>query len=190
VGGEKCPCTEDLKKGTGILLGTVLHKSVQKFPTVVYVEVVSDTEYLPPNWTLHVDQANKEFLPRVVPMYVGSRVEFFNSDAFEHNVNSPDSEKFNLGNWGEGQKRNYVFGRPGVYTLLCSLHPEMIGYAVVLKTPYFAMANEKGEFRIPNVPPGTWNVKIWNERLKPKQLEKVVEACVETGKEVRIEFKP
>ena len=189
-GGEACPCIAGLKEGTGILLGVVSHKSVQKFPTVVYVEEIPGVQYVPPDKDLHIDQKNKEFLPRVVPMLVGSTVEFLNSDAFEHNINSPDQEKFNLGNWGQNDRRTYTFKRPGVYTLLCSLHPEMVGYALVLNTPFFALADEKGNFRIPNAPPGRWKLKVWNERLKPKQVDATFEAIIEVGKEARTEIKP
>ncbi len=189
-GGGKCVCIEDLRKGNGTLVGTIIHKSVAKFPTVVYLDEMPDRSFVPPNWTLHIDQKNKEFIPKVVPMIAGSTVEFLNSDSFEHNINSPDQERFNLGNWGQDEKRSYTFKQPGVYTLLCSLHPEMVGYAVVVKTPYFAVANEKGEFRIPNVPAGKWKVKIWNERLKPKQLDAMFEATVEEGKDARLEVKP
>lgn len=191
TGDRKCTCcTKVLPKGNGTLVGTVSHKSVAKFPTVVYVEEMAGQKFDPPAEPLRLDQKNKEFTPKVAAMLVGTTVEFLNSDGFEHNVNSPDNEKFDLGNWGQNEKRAYTFKHPGVYTLLCKVHPEMIGYAVVVKTPYFAVANEKGEFRIPNVPAGTWKVKVWNERLKPKQLEATFEATIEEGKEARTELKP
>ncbi|GEM_PF-3168128 len=189
-GGTTCCCIKLLQKGTGVLTGVVAHKSAAKFPTAVFIESMDGRDFLLPPWTVRVDQRNKEFFPKVAPVLVGSTVEFLNSDGFEHNVNSPDNEKFNLGNWGLNEKRTYSFTRPGVYTLLCSLHPEMVGYVVAVKTPYFAVANEKGEFRIPNVPAGKWKIKIWNERLKPKQLDAVFEAVVEEGKDVRLEVKP
>lgn len=189
-GGAACCCIAELKKGTGVLTGTVAHKSATKFPTAVWIESMDGRTFLLPPWTPRFDQKNKEFLPKVLPVLVGTTVEFLNSDGFEHNVNSPDSERFNLGNWGQNEKRTYTFTRTGVYTLLCSLHPEMVGYAVVVSTPYFAVADEKGEFRIPNVPAGKWKVRIWNERLKPKQLETAFEVTVEEGKVARFELKP
>lgn len=177
-------------EGKGTLVGTVNHKSVAKFPTVVYIDEMPDRKFDLPTEVLRLDQKNKEFLPKVAPMLVGTTVEFLNSDAFEHNVNSPDSEKFDLGNWGLNEKRSYTFKHAGVYTLLCKLHPEMVGYAVVVKTPYFAIANEKGEFRIPNVPAGKWKVKVWNERMKPKQTDATFEVIVEEGKDSKTEIKP
>ncbi|MBI2899791.1 MAG: hypothetical protein HYY17_06375 [Planctomycetes bacterium] len=190
TGGDKCPCVEKVRKGTGTLTGTISHKTVAKFPTVVYVDEIPDRKFAPPDKPIVIDQKNKVFSPGVVPMVAGTTVDFLNSDGFEHNVNSPDNEKFNLGNWGQNEKRSYQFTRPGAYTLLCSVHPEMVGYAVVVKTPYFAVADEKGNFRIANVPAGSWKVKIWNERLKPKQLEAAFAVTVEEGKEAKTEIKP
>lgn len=187
IGPQDC---DPSKNAAGTVVGTVQHKSVQKFPTLVYIEEVGDRRFEPPAKPVQIDQKGKEFSPKVLPMIVGTTVEFLNSDAFEHNVNSPDNEKFDLGNWGLNQKCGYTFKHAGVYTLLCKLHPEMVGYAIVVKTPYFAMADDKGDFKLENVPAGTWKVKVWNERLKPKQLEAVFEATVEQGKDARIEVKP
>lgn len=180
---------QETKKG-GTVTGTVVSKTVAKFETLVYIEEMPDQKFEAPKDAIRIDQVNKEFKPHVVPMLVGSTVEFQNSDAFEHNVNSPDNEKFNLGNWGLNDKRQYTFSKPGVYTLLCSLHPEMVGYAVVLKTPYFVMADKDGNFTMKDIPAGKWKLKVWNERLKPKQLEAAFEVTVEEGKEAKIELKP
>jgi plastocyanin len=189
-GGDKCPCVDELRKGNGSLKGVINHKTVSKFPTVVYIDEVPGKDFEIPRWNVRIDQKNKEFIPRILPVMVGSTIEFINSDGFEHNVNSPDNEKFNLGNWGQNEKRTYQFSRPGVYTLLCSLHPEMVGYAIVVKTPYFSVADAEGKFRIPNVPAGKWKVKVWNERMKPKQTEATFDVTVEEGKEAQVEIKP
>lgn len=177
-------------KGGGIVTGTVAHPSAKKFPTVVYLEEVPAGKFQPPAKPLVIDQKGKEFVPRVLPVLMGTSVEFHNDDDFDHNVNSPDGEKFNLGNWGRGQHRSYAFKQAGVYTLLCKVHPEMTGYVVVVKTPYFAVTDGEGSFRISDISPGTWKMRAWNERLKPKQLEATFEVMVETGKETKIEIKP
>jgi plastocyanin len=137
-----------------------------------------------------LDQKNKEFIPRVLPVLVGTVVDFINNDDFEHNVFSPDGGGYNLGTWGKSQKRSHTFDTAGVYVQLCKVHPEMVAYIVVLKTPYFALADAEGKFKIPGVPAGTWKLKIWNERLKPKQLDITYEIKVDEGKEAEIEIKP
>ena len=171
----------------GTIAGTVIHASVKRFPTLVYIEDVPAQKFAPPAANPTIDQKGKAFLPHVLPVLVGTTVEFLNSDSFQHNIFSPDGEKYDLGNSGQGQKRSYTFKRPGVYTQLCNLHPEMSAYVLVVKTPYFAVADQAGKFSIPNVPAGTWKLKVWNERLKPAQLGKSYDVKVVSGQEVRID---
>jgi plastocyanin len=181
---------EQDKDKTGTITGTALHSTVKKYPTVLYIETMPGKDFTAPEKPAIMDQRGKEFTPRVLPILVGTTVEFANNDDFEHNVFSPDGEGYNLGNWGKGVKRSHTFKTPGVYVQLCKVHPEMVSYILVLKTPYFAVADAEGKFKIPSVPAGTWKVKMWNERLKPKQLETTVEVKVEEAKEVEIEIKP
>ena len=75
-------------------------------------------------------------------MPAGSTVNFLNGDTIKHNVMSPDNERFDLGNARGGDMLSYTFNNPGVYTILCRVHPEMISYVVVVNTPYFATAME------------------------------------------------
>lgn len=181
--------TQGAGKG-GVITGTVVHSSVKRFPTVVYIEEIPDRKFQPPAKPLMIDQRTKEFTPRILPVLAGTTVHFHNSDGFEHNVNSPDGEEFDLGNWGKGQHRPYTFKQAGVYTLLCRVHPEMVGYAVVTSTPYFAVTDLEGNFRISDVPAGSWKLKVWNERLKPKQIEATFAVMVDGAKEAKVEIKP
>jgi plastocyanin len=175
---------------TGSISGTCQHPSVKKFPTVAFIDAMPGKEFAAPEKPASMDQKNKEFVPRLLPILVGTTVDFTNNDDFEHNVFTPDGEAYNLGNWGKGQKRSHTFKIPGVHVQLCKVHPEMVSYIVVLKTPYFAVADAEGKFKISGVPEGTWKLKMWNEKLKPKQLETAVEVKVEEGKEAQIEIKP
>ncbi len=181
---------EVLPSEAGVIVGKVSHKSVKRSPTLVYIEEMPGRQFPAPGKAAICDQRNKEFQPAILPVLVGTTVDFLNDDDFDHNVNSPDGETFNLGNWGKGLKRSYTFERPGIYTLLCKLHPEMVGYVVVVKTTYFAIADNKGYFRFENVPSGTWKLKLWNDRLKPSLQEKAHEVTLDEGNGIRIEIKP
>jgi plastocyanin len=172
-----------------MVTGVIQHSSVKKCPTVVYIEEMPDLKFTPPSVNAVIDQRGKVFSPKVLAILVGTTVDFLNSDDFEHNVFSPDGEKYDLGNWGKNQKRSYTFNQPGVYTQLCRVHPEMVGYVVALKTPYFAIADELGEFTIPDIPVGTWELKVWNDRLRPKQLKTAFPITVTAGQRARIEIK-
>jgi plastocyanin len=113
-----------------------------------------------------MDQKNMAFIPHVLAVTVGDSVKFQNHDGVVHNVYSPDNEGFNLGSFKQDEERSYTFSQGGSYSQLCSMHPEMLAYIFVAPTPYAAAVDKKGHFTIANVPPGTWQVAIWNSRLK------------------------
>ena len=66
----------------------------------------------------------------------------------------------------KGQKRPFKFDKAGVVPLLCNVHPEMSGYVVVSPTPYFTETDDQGNYKIANVPDGTYTVYAWHEGMK------------------------
>lgn len=119
----------------------------------------------PPKVPLEMDQKGLQFKPHVVAVVKGTAIRFLNNDQEDHNVYSPEGG-YNLGTWPPGQTRDQVFDRPGVYTQLCRVHPDMEAFIVVLETPYFAVTDAKGAYSIINVPPGTYTLTTWGKRLK------------------------
>lgn len=190
--GAACACVAALREGAGIIEGTVTHPTLGRLPLLVYVENDGGRTYQPPARAVELDQQKLTFLPRLLPVVRGTTVTFKNSDPMEHNVFSPDFEKYDLGRWGQGDVRTYTFDKQaGVYTQLCNLHPEMIAYIVVLDNPYFAVVSEpSGRFVIRNVPAGVHNLKVWGERLKPPQLAKVLKVEVKPGQIVTAAVQP
>lgn len=172
---------------SGVVTGTVRHETVKKFATVVYLESASSREFAPPTTNPTVQLQQKFLSPRVLPVLVGTRVEFRNGDRRKHHVFSPDGEKYDLGECAKGGKRTHTFDRPGVYIQLCTRHPEMVSYIVAVRTPHFAVADQAGNFRIADVPAGTWKLKLWNERLAPAQLKKAYDVQVATGQDVKMD---
>ncbi|OGX37935.1 MAG: hypothetical protein A3D87_06345 [Omnitrophica WOR_2 bacterium RIFCSPHIGHO2_02_FULL_50_17] len=143
---------------------------------VVYVDQMSGREFSPPAEHALMDQVAKEFVPHVLPVLKGTTVDFRNSDPFKHNVFSPDeaADEFNLGSWGQGEKRSYTFPKTGEAVMLCDLHPEMEGWIVVLPTPYFAVTDGNGNYAIKDVPAGAYTLKTWHKKLKPAEAQVTV----------------
>ena len=135
---------------------------------VVYVDSIAGKTFPAPEKHAECDQKNLLFVPHVLPVLVGTTVDFKNSDAVLHNVFSPDkcADKFNLGSWPQGQVRSYTFKKPCAATLLCNVHPEMEGFVVAVSTPYFAVTDASGAYVIHDVPDGTYTVKVWHPKLK------------------------
>jgi plastocyanin len=146
---------------------------------VVYIDSIPGKKFEAPKEHAKMDQRKLAFKPHVLPVLVGTTVDFLNSDDVLHNVFSPDqcSGKFNLGSWPKGHIKSFTFKEPGCNpTLLCNVHPEMEGYVIVLETPYFAVSDKDGSYTIKDVPPGKYTLKIWHEKLKGKDAQVEVPA--------------
>ena len=118
-----------------------------------------------------VDQKGLMFTPHLTVVQAGTTVDFLNSDTVAHNVfwTSVGGNKkltHNLGTWPKGEKRSFKFDNPGAVPLLCNVHPEMAGYIVVSPTPYVATTDKSGEYKIENVPDGSYTVTAWHEGAK------------------------
>jgi plastocyanin len=131
----------------------------------------------PPAAPVKIDQKGFRFIPHITVIPVGGYVRFLNNDPEPHNVYSPEG-RYNLGTWPTGDTRDHTFTKPGIYTQLCNIHPDMLAYVVVLETPYFAVTGDDGSFEIPNVPAGQYTLWAWHE--KKDGLEK--EITVAAGK--------
>ncbi|HUL68916.1 MAG TPA: hypothetical protein VLT17_01620 [Gemmatimonadales bacterium] len=110
---------------------------------------------------------NKQFLPGVVVMTVGSTLTFPNHDPFNHNVFSlSDVGPFDLGLYGRGEGKTVTFQKAGIVRVYCNVHAQMSGFVLVRDNPYFAQPSADGSFTIPDVPPGEYIVHAWHERGK------------------------
>jgi plastocyanin len=172
---------------TGSITGTVKATGqTTNADAVVYVEHAAGP--FTPSAPAVMDQKSMKFVPRVLAVLLGTTAKFTNSDTVNHNVFSPDHEKYQLGTWAPGASKDHVFGTcakfPCVYAQLCMIHPEMEGFVVVLQNPYFATTDATGQFKIEGVPPGTYQVGVWHPKLKgpPKPV------TVEVNKPATVDF--
>jgi plastocyanin len=124
--------------------------------------------------TLSMSHRRKTFEPHVLALRVGSKVQFPNLDPFFHNAFSNyDGELFDVGLHAPGTVREVTFHRRGVVRVFCNIHPTMSAVIVALDTPWFAISNAQGTFRIPQTPPGEYRLKIFYERALPETLAKL-----------------
>jgi plastocyanin len=113
-----------------------------------------------------VDQVDKEFVPYVKPIFVGSTVHFPNSDNIRHQVYSfSPVKKFELPLYGGTDAPPVVFDKPGVVILGCNIHDWMIGYIYVAETPFFAKTGPQGTAELTDLPPGEYTVRIWHPSM-------------------------
>jgi len=129
----------------------------------------------PPQVNPVMDQHNLTIVPHILPVVVGTTVDFPNSDALYHNLFSlSPARKFDLGRYPKGQSKSVTFKTPGEVHIFCDIHPSMSGVILVLPNQYFTMADSDGNFRVRNVPAGKYTINAWHEQLQDVSVEVVV----------------
>ncbi len=144
--------------------------------SVVYVEAIAGKTFPAPTEQPVMAQRHLTFQPHILAVQRGSTVEFLNNDGVAHNVfwvSVGGNKKLghNLGTWPQNEKRAFKFDSPGAVPLLCNVHPEMTGYILVVPTPYFALTSESGEYKIENVPNGSYSLTVWHEGIKNQSTQ-------------------
>ncbi len=151
---------------------------------IVSIETIGDNNYPAPEEKGTIDQINLVFVPHVLAVQKGATVDFPNSDNVRHNVFSPPNccNQFNLGTYDSGTSKPVTFTETCEVPLLCNVHAEMSAYVVVMDNPYFAVTARDGSFTIDNVPPGSYKLKTWHEKLKSVTQD----VTVEGGKTIEV----
>jgi plastocyanin len=117
-----------------------------------------------------IRQVDETFVPHVLPVLVGTTVEFPNFDPFFHNVFSLSGAKsFDLGRYPQGQRRSIRFDRAGIVKVFCHIHSHMSAVILVFDHPYFCTPDRHGRFSLSPIPSGSYTLVVWHERLKPKR---------------------
>ena len=73
------------------------------------------------------------------------------------------AKKFDLGLYARGRSKQVTFDKTGLVIVLCNIHSYMSAYILVVDTPYYAVSDSRGRFRLPDVPPGTYTLHGWQE---------------------------
>ncbi len=166
-----------------VVRGTVIVKGVKTNADVVITLEAPGLPLSPPASPFKIDQKGFRFVPHVTVVQTGSTIRFLNNDNEPHNVYSPEG-RYNLGTWPTGDTKDYTFKKPGIYTQLCNVHPDMLAYVVVVDTPYFAVTDATGTFAIRDVPPGKYRLVAWHEKKDGLEQDVVVTA----GKPMKLDL--
>ena len=114
--------------------------------------------------TKQVTQKDLTFIPALLPVRVGTKVEFPSLDDTYHNIFSySPAKRFDLGRYRPDERPvpSQVFDKPGLVTLRCDIHEHMRGLILVLNTAYFVMTDTAGHFRLSGLPTGHYTLKAW-----------------------------
>ena len=146
---------------------------------VVYLEGVFPKAEVPA--VAQMIQKDLTFSPSLLPIRLGTKVEFPNEDEAYHNIFSYSAPKrFDLGRYRADERPVpfQVFDTPGLVTLRCDVHEHMRALILVLDTPHFVLTDPAGNFRLTGIPPGRYVLKAWiNSKTT---LEQPVELAADT----------
>jgi len=154
---------------------------------VVYLESESLNrgKYALPRENPILDQKNLQFHPRVLPILVGTTVDFPNRDNLFHNVFSySQTREFDLGRYPRDDVRSVLFDRTGLVRVYCDIHAYMNATIIVLPHPYFATPADDGTYAIRRVPEGKYSIVFWIDRdvAERRSIE------VRSGETAQIDF--
>lgn len=136
---------------------------------VAFLESAAASAQTKPLAGAEMAQQRKQFLPGVLVVPVGTSVHFPNRDSVRHHVYSfSPAKKFELKLYTGTPANPVVFERAGVVTLGCNIHDRMVGWIVVVDTPYYAQAAEgAAQVQINGVPAGNYKLRVWHPRMAP-----------------------
>lgn len=159
---------------------------------VVYIDgPVGTNAVVPPSQpamisSTRVTQQGAMFSPHILPVGVGTTVQWPNNDQIFHNVFSmSETTNFDLGLYkGDRPDKRITFNKAGRADVFCSIHANMHCIVLVLENSYFNLADDRNHYSISNVPPGTYKLKAWHERV-PAQTKEIT---VPENGEVKVDF--
>jgi len=179
------PAMEDISGSDGCGAEEVKSEEVVVNPNqtlrycIVYLDSkqVSQYKFQKPAGTVTVNQHGCVYHPHVTAVRTGQKFVFKNSDGALHNVHvlgKKNPEK-NVASQAGSTTKPFKFRREEIIHVKCDVHPWMSSYIGVFPHPYAAVTNEKGEFKLENVPPGTYTLKVWQEKYHPAGKEQTIE---------------
>lgn len=154
---------------------------------VVFLGDIREGRPLPkPKEPARIDQTTCTFHPHVQAMVQKQGVEVVNNDPLLHNIQAVQGvrELFNRAQPRKGMKFDRTIARGGLVTLQCQAHDWMRAYIYVLWHPYFQVTQPDGAFKLTDVPPGEYELVVWQEHVG----EQTMKVKVEAGETTKIEF--
>ncbi|HEY3601559.1 MAG TPA: methylamine utilization protein [Chthoniobacterales bacterium] len=142
-----------------------------------------------------IDQRNKQFVPYVTAVQVGTSIIFPNKDNIRHHVYSlSPAKRFELPLYSGIPARPVLFDKTGFVTLGCNIHDWMIAYVAVLPTPFFQVTGEDGRVMLKELSAGRHVIKVWHPLLKgsPEQFAQPVDLTGNSTSEIvfALDLKP
>ena len=178
----------------------VVNKSGGVKNAVIYLDRITEGKKFAASPKALLNQKKCEYDPHVMVLPQGTQMDIVNNDPILHNVHAycGAQSTFNIAQPLKGQRtciKQTQLAKPGIIGLTCDAgHPWMSGFLFVVPHPYYAITDKNGNFRLDDVPPGTYTLKMWHEGVtivnreseKGKVMRYIFEEPYEESKEVTI----
>src|ERR1700680_2398054 len=134
---------------------------------VVTITNISRAVPLRPEKDVKFDQRGCEYTPHVVAFPAGSSLRIINSDGILHSIHTESSINpvVDMAQPGFKKTINVTIAKPEAIKVTCDAHNWMEGWWYAVANPYYAVTDTAGHFTIANVPPGSYTLRVWQEKL-------------------------
>jgi hypothetical protein len=140
-----------------------------KGPFLVYVEKIDGVVFPPNDPPPVMSQRKNTYLPHILPVLAGSKVELRSEDPELHNVyalaTAIKKVLFNIAIVPRTPPQFQTFAKEGVVRLTCNVHKEMLAFVIVLQNPHYTLVEKGATFTLAGVPPGKQVLRVWGEKL-------------------------
>ena len=132
---------------------------------------------------VQLDQNGCQYHPHVLAFPAGTTVEVLNPDGILHNIHSYSkvNSPFNMAQPKFKKTLDVKIDKPEAVEVKCDVHGWMHGWLVATDSPYVAVTDDSGNFKLTDVPAGTYTVEVWQEKLG-KSTQKVTVKAKEDAK--------
>ena len=130
-------------------------------------------------------QRGCQFMPHILVIPAGSRVNIMNEDGIAHNLHTLSEKNPSFNRLQPGIKKRMITKKnqlliPEIIPVKCDLHGWMKAWIIVADHPYHAISDQEGSYQISGIPPGTYTVQFWHETLGLVSQEVTVETGADT----------
>ena len=146
---------------------------------VIYVsDGLTSHTFQPPSQPAVLEQKGCQYKPHVLAIQATQKLNVVNSDETTHNIHpTPNTNREWNMTQPHGMPLEQSFAREEVaIPVKCNIHPWMKGYIAVFKHPYFAVTDKNGSFELKDLPPGTYTITAWQEKLGPQSQKVTISA--------------
>lgn len=132
---------------------------------VVYISAGAPETSAAPSSPVIFEQKGCHYTTHVLALRTGQDVSITNDDPFSHNIHplAKINREWNRIQLPGTPPFSYSYENEEIIPVKCNIHSWMKAYFVVLKTSHFAVTGEDGEFKLPDLPPGSYTVTAWHE---------------------------